>query len=225
MGRAIKRGGEAVRATIISIILCLSAPFLSGCRETYEWNQKLTVTVVTPSGEVSGAAVVHEKVWWGQLPASSSEVEYKIEGEATMVEVAPGKYLFALLGGSEEQAMRTFPGNPGDSSGADWKVIESLRESRPLPRDAWPMLVTFGNVSDPKSVKEVDPKNLAAVFGPGYRLKEMRLEITDEAVTKGAVEKVLGWLGPYPEPGLCPPQPDNKVPFCRTVHHGDFTRR
>jgi hypothetical protein len=176
------------------VLLALSAFSLTGCRDTYEWNQKLTVTVVTPSGEVSGAAVMHEKVWWGQLPASSSEVEYKIEGEATMVEVAPGKYLFALLDGSEERAARTFPGKSGDSAGDHWKMIAALRESRPLPRDAWPMLVTFADVSDPKSVRQVDPKNLAASFGPGYRLKDMALEITDEEATKGAVEKVLGWI-------------------------------
>ena len=168
-----------------------AAVALTGCRDTYEWNQKLTVTVATPSGEVSGSAVVHEKVWDGQLPASSSAVEYKISGEATMVDLGGGKYLFALLGGSEERAARTFPGKSGDSAGDHWKMIAALRESRPLARDAWPMLVTFGNVSDPKSVKEVNPKNLAASFGAGYALKGMTLEITDEEVTRGEVEKVL----------------------------------
>ena len=56
------------------------------------------------------------------------------------------------------------------------------------------MLVTFGDINVPASVKLVDPKNLAASFGPGYRLKDMTLEITDEAMTEGRVESVLTWL-------------------------------
>ncbi|MEP3196791.1 MAG: hypothetical protein ABJO57_02900, partial [Lentilitoribacter sp.] len=49
----------------------------------------------------------------------------------------------------------------------------------------------------PTSVKEVDPANLAATFGPGYSLQSITLEITDDPVTEGEVEKVLGWLNDY----------------------------
>lgn len=43
-------------------------------------------------------------------------------------------------------------------------------------------------------MRKVDPANLAAAFGPGVSLKRVMLEITDEAVTEGEVEKVLDWL-------------------------------
>jgi hypothetical protein len=174
------------------LLLLLSSLSLAGCRQTEEWNQKLTVTVETPSGDVSGSAVVYEKVWVGQLPASSSSIEYDIKGEATIVEVAPGKYLFALLDNVEERAARTFTSGPNEDNAAFWSRLATTRESRPLAPNAWPMLVTFGNLNDPKSVKQVNPKNLAAIFGPGYALKSITLEITDEPVTIGEVEKVLG---------------------------------
>jgi hypothetical protein len=54
--------------------------------------------------------------------------------------------------------------------------------------------VTFADVADPTTVARVDPDDLAASFGPGVTLRGMTLEITDDPVTKGVVEGVLGWL-------------------------------
>ena len=42
---------------------------------------------------------------------------------------------------------------------------------------------------------EVKPESLAAAFGPGYSLKSITLEITDEEVTRGRVEKIIPWVG------------------------------
>jgi hypothetical protein len=63
-----------------------------------------------------------------------------------------------------------------------------------LEPDNLPLLVTFDDVTDPKSVKLVDPANLAGTFGSGFALKSITVEITDETVTEGKVESVLGWL-------------------------------
>ena len=62
-----------------------------------------------------------------------------------------------------------------------------------MPKRDFPLLVTFTDIDDPKTVRKVDPNNLAATLGPGYALKSITLEITDEPVTKGKVEEVLGW--------------------------------
>ncbi|MEO6202469.1 MAG: hypothetical protein ABIU05_13315 [Nitrospirales bacterium] len=67
-------------------------------------------------------------------------------------------------------------------------------EVRDLPRQNYPLLVTFTDINDPKTVQQVDPGNLAATFGPGVSLKRITLEITDEPVTEGKLESVLGWL-------------------------------
>ena len=62
----------------------------------------------------------------------------------------------------------------------------------PLPADGLPVLVTFDDIADPTSVERVDPADLTASFGPGVELKAVTLEITDEPVTVGYVEAVLG---------------------------------
>jgi hypothetical protein len=93
------------------------------------------------------------------------------------------------------------------------------------PPNLYPRFVTFTDVGNPKSVKLVDPANLAATFGPGFALKSVKLELTDEKVTTGLIEGALSWLGPYPEPGLCEPVKNVPLPDCRKVHQGDFIRR
>ncbi|MDR4487064.1 MAG: hypothetical protein R3B83_06010 [Nitrospirales bacterium] len=55
------------------------------------------------------------------------------------------------------------------------------------------LLVTFTDLTDPTTVKVVDPENLAPTFGPGVSLKRITLKITDEPVT-AKIESVLGWF-------------------------------
>ena len=74
------------------------------------------------------------------------------------------------------------------------QTIEALREARDVPRDRYPMLVTFSNINFPKTVREVRPDQFSSIFGPGYGLKSITLEITDEPVTEGKVESMLVWL-------------------------------
>jgi hypothetical protein len=206
-----------------------AAALLSGCgNSTYTWNQKLTVIVQTPGGETSGSAVVGIKAWYGNMIDVGRTADVKLQGEAAVVDLGNGKFLFALLGEEDKsRAWQTFQDElPKDTEDA-WSAISGMQgREKELPRALYPMLVTFGNLKDPKSVKQVS--DISAAFGSGYSLKSMMLEITDEPATEGVVEKVLPWLGPYPEPGLCPATGESdasKIPFCRKVHHGDFLRK
>lgn len=94
-----------------------------------------------------------------------------------------------------------------------------------LPRDAWPMLVTFDDVTTPETVREVDPEDLAAVFGEGERLQAVTLEITEEAVTEGRVEGVLGWMPDYPEAAIIPKVDPMDFSLPAMLRQGDFIRR
>ncbi len=44
-----------------------------------------------------------------------------------------------------------------------------------------------------KSVQLVKPADFAASFGPGFALKSIGLETTDEKVTEGVIRKILPW--------------------------------
>lgn len=195
-----------VIAAIVSVVFALVWAVVN--KDRYAWRQKLTVTVETPTGEVSASsvsAVSWRKHW---IQTDGMGWYYDVTGEAVVVEVAPGRYLFALLkGAGTTEYMGSVAG--ASIAGREGRVIDGAlfdevqgKRGRAagvitVPEGQYPMLVTFDDIGDPASVTLVDPGDLAASFGPGVRLKSVALEVTDEAVTEGRVEGVLGWIGEY----------------------------
>ncbi|MEM7461740.1 MAG: hypothetical protein AAF362_03590 [Pseudomonadota bacterium] len=170
--------------------LMLSCLLLAGCwNDSWSWNQKLTVKVETPDGPVQGAAV--NQVTWGEVN-SVHNYPASYQGEAVVVDLGNGRYLFALIGEPTKfLAFETFNGGPGIGEEV-FAEMAQFRGTNPVPPEHYPLLVTFTDINDPKTVKKVDPNNLAATFGSGFALESIMLEITDEPVTKGGVEEVLG---------------------------------
>jgi len=159
---------------------------------------------------------------------SGTEVIYDLTGEAAVVEVLPGRYLFALMGDSEERFAAAAKDRVQGMTRGQWlREIPLQTESVTLTGALIPILVTFDDITMPETVRLVDPADLAASFGPGVSLKTVTLEITDEPVAEGRVEAILGWLGPYPEPTLGPATggPLQDAPFHQHVTMGDFIRR
>jgi TAT (twin-arginine translocation) pathway signal sequence len=202
--------------------LASAATLLAGCfGPDAEWHRKITVTVQTPSGEKSAFAVHAESLSKDPVLGSAHA---SFVGEAVVLEVSAGKYLFALIQENKPQTeLVVFPGEaPLVSTHKLSAMVGKIFELSP---DKYPMLVTFDNINDPKSVKEVKPSDLAGAFGTGYALKSITLEITDEKVTEGVVRRLLPWLSKFPEPPLCEPKSGDDFSFCAAkVHHGDFVR-
>jgi len=170
---------------------------------TFTWGQKTTVTVSTPDGLRSGSSVV-EVSWWAtpSILPDAPDTLYDITGEAAVVDLGNGRYLFALLNRAESVGLEIFGAaeHPtlsrprGTLLDMARRVVARTGEARDLPRQSFPLLVTFGDINDPTSVRRVNPGNLTATFGTGYQLNGVILSITEEPVTKGVVESVLGWL-------------------------------
>jgi hypothetical protein len=183
---------------------------------TYAWNQKLTVTVSTPRGEVSGSSVVavswtenfFSGGWGGAL------YHLTLRGEATTVDLGGGQFLFALLAyehSQEPHSTGTIPLKllrqklPNQSDDDYWapdtfKRVQAARSRGPitLPQKLYPRFLRFRDIKDPATAELVDPDNLAKSFGPGVRLVRVTIEITDQPVTRG-IRKVLPWLSPHAE--------------------------
>lgn len=173
---------------------------------TYVWNQKLTVTVSTPRGEVSGSSVVavswtknfFSGGWGGAL------FHQTIRGDATTVDLGGGDFLFAMLGYQHSQEKQCtgliVPKLLGQSDNYFWgrdsfKHAQAARGRGPitLPQQLYPHFLRFRDIKDSATAELVDPDNLAKSFGPGVRIVRVTIEITDEAVTRG-IRNVLPWL-------------------------------
>jgi hypothetical protein len=206
------------------------AMLLAGCfgSKVYVWKQKLVVVVQTPEGEQIGSAVSEMSASLGfALGAAGTVASLRLKGEATVVDLGQGKLLFALLNEDSKYLTEYTFARPKDQSAEEfWGKLEASKGSSALvPGGHYPLLVTFDNFNDPRSVKEVKPSDLAASFGQGYALKTIALEITDEKVIEGVVSRLLPWLSKFPEPPLCEPKSGDDFSFCAAkVHHGDFVR-
>ena len=165
---------------------------------SYSWHQKMTVEVEVNGQLYSGSSVVEMTVsGHPPIPLVHGVRDLDMRGEADVVKLPEGQYLFALLTYNAFLASKVFHDKMDGSlseSGERWaKVISGLRETRDIGLKDYPMLVTFTDINDPTTVQEVDPENLAATFGMGVSLKRITLEITDEPVTEGKIEGVLSW--------------------------------
>jgi hypothetical protein len=209
---------------------------------TTSWHQRLTVTVETPSGEVSGAAVTEVRVVDFSGPLTLPDArgpQATVRGEAVALEVLPGKWLFALLDGGDTplssakgwtEAAYGLSRSPTGEARDFWAQMRELDRQPydtpvPLPPEGWPLMVTFGDIADPASVQRVAPNDLAASFGPGVRLKALTLEITRARVTEGRLDGVLPWLGPHAETPLLNEIDPTDWSFEAQLRKGDFISR
>ena len=186
---------------------------LAGCADPApDYRYRLTVEVDTPQGLRSGSSVIEVEqrlVRPGSNPTGTG-VERRVRGEAVAVDLPGGRTLFALLRSDNDVDWASHvlpflaPRVAGESFEQQLDDVLSLEGEVVLPRmfppvghietrSAYPMLVTFGDLSDPTSVERVDPDDLAASFGEGYALHRMTVQMTDDPATTG-IEERLAWF-------------------------------
>jgi hypothetical protein len=206
-----------VRRVLVGVLASVGAFVLSGCElisPTSTYRQKITVELETLDGPKTGSAIV--EVSYLEITSSNGgNGNALLGGEAVAIDVAPKKTLFALLGsasgadrssyqaqligdalnaGARAEPPVNFPSGRYGYSVADHKVIGDSRVQLDLPRELYPMLVTFADDKDLTSVMLVEPSDLAARFGAGVKLKRISVAVTDEPVTTG-IEKRLIAMG------------------------------
>lgn len=145
----------------------------------------------------------------GQVRSGSGVVEVgsQVTGEAIVIELGEGRYLFSLLAGRLVQfnSWSTHATSPdkllwlafdcGNTWGSElYRCLNSTMPSTELPFMLLPALATFEDINDPASLRLVDPEDLAAYFGPGISLKRVTIEITNDPVTNNQIGNYLDWL-------------------------------
>ena len=194
--------------------LACACLILSACEDdeppTYRY--RLTVEVNTPEGLKTGSSViqVRQRMVRSSSAPSHSGVSRSVWGEAVAVDLPGGQTLFALLRSVHSvdwaaNLMQTLaPNTQEETFEQELDNMLALKGEIVLPRmfppvghlperTAYPMFVTFSDLSAPTSVKQVDPDDLENTFGEGYSLERITVEITDGPVTTGIVER-LEWL-------------------------------
>ena len=200
-----------------------AASLLAGCgvvRNFPTYRYRLTVEVETPEGVKTGSSVIEVRTGAVHLGGIGGGAGAEVSGEAVTVDLGSHGLLLRSEGNGSWAGgiMPTFAERPkvdANHSDDDTMAImfQNMLANKGLivlpryypvtarvsgmqsdkPQSAYPMLVRFGDIKDPKGVALVDPDDLEKSLGPGVTLRRITVQITADPVTTG-IEKRLGWL-------------------------------
>ena len=195
---------------LLSPLLLTGCGFFNSSWPTYRY--RLTLNVNTPAGLRSGSSVVEVRTtqqgsWNIDSPGN---VSTEVFGEAVAVELPNGQTLF-VVNRSDWGSLLTEAYNasiPESEWAKDMRTrVKRARQYRGIlivpawtgqiandpGRRVYPTLATFRDISDPATVEEVAYDDLAASFGPGYSLRSITVEVTNDPITTG-IQARLPWL-------------------------------
>lgn len=203
-------------------LLALCAFALTACGgPTFTYRYRLTVEVETPTGVKTGSSVIettlqnnHGVTW---APMEARKFTSYVRGEAVFVDLGEGRHVIALLAmGKRLQGDPDFRKIVPGSLGVRWwdpaAVLPSLSDAAgrraviEVPSELLPTLVTFRDLGDPATAEIIEPDTFDFVFGPGYDLRRVTvqlvpmgwwplnaLELYGVSVTRG-IEQRLPWV-------------------------------
>lgn len=166
---------------------------LAACPQHYRWNQKLTITVDTPDGPVVASVV--QRIDVSYIPqwmrVVGGEIQTELRGEGLAVDLGGGRILLSMVG---QGAMTERVFDDVDRRPQVFAAIEDQvgQPPRQIPFDLMPPFVSLPDITDPSTASRLLGNDVPRVFGEGYRIRDMKLEITDEPVTTGQVEAIVG---------------------------------
>ncbi|MEO1199685.1 MAG: hypothetical protein AAFX39_10700 [Pseudomonadota bacterium] len=168
------------------------------------------VVEVEADGEIYRGASVLEATYRHQPPLGSAPMMVgHSRGEAVVVDIGDRGTLFVLVTGphgcpgNEEFRSRWSGYDPENIPRAVFDLRlsdkDTLRRLRyfegfaEVPLNRMPLMVRFDDITDPLTVSQVDPCDLAASFGDGVSLSRVTIETTRASITTG-IEARLPWF-------------------------------
>lgn len=195
-----------MRSFLIVLSIFVGLPLLvklgwSLAYPTYDFQRTLTIEVMTPDGPVQ--SVNTARLLYTQGPSfgfvDGASGSWKNFGEAPVVDLGNGQYLFALFDSSTSVVFDAAEHADFLDTGDRWRDMRKIDRARgviwDVPFDIMPDLVTFRDQSDFTSAMIVDPTNLAETVGPGFELVGMTVEVTKEPTTSGLIDPLFSeWI-------------------------------
>ena len=234
-------------ATLVAAVIAIAAVAVvwrSVESPTYTHRFRLTIEVQVDGEVRSGSGVIEVRVTVYNLGMPGAKgIQTHVLGQAVLVDLGNGRNVFAVLGAGprasvDEIAELTrsafLPIHPGLTD----RDVPSLAGAAPLTEQQLPTLVSFSDLSDPKTARVIAPGVFEQVFGNDVHFKRAFVEmvpagswpfnrigwpalLAGEPVTRG-LEQKLPWL---PHPQYLDGRPvcdDSDRLHC--LHGGHFTR-
>ncbi|WP_229593047.1 hypothetical protein [Pseudodesulfovibrio sediminis] len=163
-------------------------------------NYYIGVDVNTPSGLKSCTSMVQLKdsglKVWALNPYSRQP---KVKGEAVYCDLGDGKNLVALLSfQGDHYGLHMLHDLPWRAAGHRVNHKEKyqpfINGRHDLIGDLTPILVTFSDTNDRNSMTEVSPDSMSTVYGEGFTISRIWVEMTDDPYLSSGIKEHLPWV-------------------------------
>jgi hypothetical protein len=165
-------------------------------------NYRLNLVVDTPNGPRSASVVQREQYSKSRVSQFiGGGLSWVTRGEALVLKLDDARYLFVLLPETIAAASFADAGRLTNWSGGTFAFYRAFLRLKyftwgtvPIPDDQMPRIVSFHDIREPMSVFLIEPANMEAQLGKGFKFREMTVEISWSFMGKGHVGEVLPWL-------------------------------
>ena len=172
---------------------CVSDP-------TYTVFERLVIRFQTPVGVKTADRIARHDYRYHPdgLFMTNTRMTTHIEGEALVADLGQSRLVFALLKQVVDKVgYGAFESEYAQDPRALLDAMSQAPEDfapRPVPRNHWPQLVIFDDLSDPLSVRRGDRDNLFPDTNERYALLSADIEILPETPVTRKVAGLLPWL-------------------------------
>ena len=171
--------------------------------ERFHYNYILTIYAEADGKEFSGSSVISVTQTFGPAFLGEANTDGEVprgQGEAIYIDLGTRDPLIMTwrrnncygIGG---MAIRAFAGPLRTRT--DWintaRRLEHLHASAEIAPSELCRFVTFSNIQDPTSLREIGIKDVPDVIGSGVRIKFAKVEMTDAEISRN-IENKLPWL-------------------------------
>lgn len=179
---------------VLALLLIPASCAVYSWWETYTYRFRLGMEVEVDGEVKSASSVIEVSRSWQPKIGSAPDYTSSASGEAVFLDLGQGRNLIMTLGwgpkASDDRLIFIAPTVFKTSFQDLAQRLAHTSESRPLEGKDIPTLVTFSDLSDPKTARVVDAYRLDAVFGSGVRFRRAWIQMTREPVTRGIEEKL-----------------------------------
>jgi hypothetical protein len=136
----------------------------SGSEREYSWNQRVTLTIDANNGPISSSSVI--KVTWTENSPRINDASWtpQVYGEMPIISLSNGDQVFALFTNAQsrhlaERFLLSGATVEGLDSPVGLRQLETLRENHSITfsDDLFPRLVSFSDISDPRTISIFEP--------------------------------------------------------------------
>jgi hypothetical protein len=172
---------------------------------TYSWRYRMTVEVEA-GGEIHlGSSVIEvQATKQTQHPIPNIPLyNTAATGQAVFIDLGRGRNVIALLAGDHAKNIDypyyVVPFHVDlKKEGRDQIVFEERRSEWDLARDKLPTFMTFGDINDPATGREISVDEFEKVLGPDVHFHRVWIEGTNDPVSSGIDKRFSWWKGPFP---------------------------